>query len=157
MSATTINTQTTPTAEAIQEALAFLKNLSEKNSTESAEGSEKPEFPFSSDVFKTIEAALKNSAEANAVSENGEEASDDEAETVREKKQAAFTASQDTDEDEEDADTEDDDEEDEDDDDYEEDNDGWDIGDVLAIGAGVALGAAVVYGGIKLGKAIFSD
>ena len=157
MSATTINTQTTPTADAIQEALAFLKNLSEKKmSEENAEGNEKTESFFNSDIFKTIEAALKNSAEAKAVSENNEDASEDEEETARKRKQAAFTASQDTDDDEEeDADTNDD--EEEDDDDYEEDNDGWDIGDVLAIGAGVALGAAVVYGGIKLGKAIFSD
>ena len=75
MSATTINTKTTPTAEAIQEALAFLKNLSEKSSMESAD---KPESFFNSDIFKTIEAALKNSAEAKAVSENNEEASEDE-------------------------------------------------------------------------------
>ena len=157
MTATTINTKTTPTAEAIQEALAFLRNLSEKNSGESGE---KTESSFNSDVFKTIEAALKNSAEAKAMSENVEETSEDEDETVHKKKQAAFTASQDTDEDEENDDIEDDDEEEEDDDDdyEEEDNDDdWGIGDVLAIGAGVALGAAVVYGGIKLGKAIFSD
>ena len=101
MSATTINTQTTPTADAIQEALAFLKNLSEKNSGESAENSGKTESFFNSDIFKTIEAALKNSAEAKAVSENSEEASEDEDESVHKKKQAAFSASQDTDEDDE--------------------------------------------------------
>ena len=122
MSATTINTQTTPTADAIQEALAFLKNLSEKNSGESAENNGKTESFFNSDIFKTIEAALKNSAEAKAVSENSEEASEDEDETVHKKKQAAFSASQDTDDDEEeDADTEDDDE-DGDDEEEEEDN-----------------------------------
>lgn len=163
MTATTINTKTAPTAEAIQEALAFLRNLSEKKtSEENAEGSEKTDSVFNSDIFKTIEAALKSAAEAKAVSENGEEASEDEDETIHKKKQAAFTASQDTDEDEEDDDDEDgtdDTDDDDDDDNYEEEDndDGWGIGDVLAIGAGVALGAAVVYGGIKLGKAIFSD
>ncbi len=64
MSAATITPTPAPTAEAIQEALGFLKNLAEqKTSNGSRESS-------SSDAFKTIEAALKNSAESktNAVS-----------------------------------------------------------------------------------------
>ena len=152
MTATTINTKTAaPTAEAIQEALAFLRNLSEKNSGESGE---KAESFFNSDIFKTIEAALKSSAEAKTVSENGEGASDenDDAEDAASGKETSAQFSRSDSEDSED------DEDDDDDADEEEDSDdSWDIGDVLAIGAGVALGAAVVYGGIKLGKAIFSD
>lgn len=158
MTATTINTKTAaPTAEAIQEALAFLRNLSEKNSGESGE---KAESFFNSDIFKTIEAALKSSAEAKTVSENGEGASDenDDAEDAASGKESSAQFSRSDSEDSEDDDADEADEEEDDDADEEEDSDdSWDIGDVLAIGAGVALGAAVVYGGIKLGKAIFSD
>ena len=159
MSATTINTQTTPTADAIQEALAFLKNLSEKKtSEENAEGSEKTESFFNSDIFKTIEAALKNSAEAKAVSENNEEASEDEDENARKRKQAAFTASQDTDDDEEeDADTD----EEEDDDEEEEDNPFaddyyWNPGPEWKTIGLVAGGAALVGLGALLYK-LFDD
>ena len=156
MTATTINTKTAaPTAEAIQEALAFLRNLSEKNSGESGE---KAESFFNSDIFKTIEAALKSSAEAKTVSENGEGASDenDDAEDAASGKETSAQFSRSDSEDSEDDDADEADEED-DEDEEEDSDDSWDIGDVLAIGAGVALGAAVVYGGIKLGKAIFSD
>ena len=156
MTATTINTKTAaPTAEAIQEALAFLRNLSEKNSGESGE---KAESFFNSDIFKTIEAALKSSAEAKTVSENGEDASDenDDAEDAAFGKETSAQFSRSDSEDSEDNDADEADEED-DEDEEEDSDDSWDIGDVLAIGAGVALGAAVVYGGIKLGKAIFSD
>lgn len=160
MTATAINTKTTPTAEAIQEALAFLKNLSEKKTSEgTAGGSENTESLFNSDVFKTIEAALKGIAEAKTDASTGKDAPnenvDGEGAAPGKENAARFTRSDSEDEDEDDE--EEDEDEEEDDDDYEEDNDGWDIGDVLAIGAGVALGAAVVYGGIKLGKAIFSD
>lgn len=160
MTATTINTKTAaPTAEAIQEALAFLRNLSEKNSGESGE---KAESFFNSDIFKTIEAALKSSAEAKTVSENGEGASDenDDAEDAASGKESSaqfFRSDSEGSEDDEDDDDDADDDADADEDEEEDSDDGWDIGDVLAIGAGVALGAAVVYGGIKLGKAIFSD
>ena len=156
MTATTINTKTAaPTAEAIQEALAFLRNLSEKNSGESGE---KAESFFNSGIFKTIEAALKSSAEAKTVSENGEGASDenDDAEDAASGKETSAQFSRSDSEDSEDDDADEADEED-DEDEEEDSDDSWDIGDVLAIGAGVALGAAVVYGGIKLGKAIFSD
>lgn len=156
MTATTINTKTAaPTAEAIQEALAFLRNLSEKNSGESGE---KAESFFNSDIFKTIEAALKSSAEAKTVSENGKGASDenDDAEDAASGKESSVQFSRSDSEDSEDDDADEADEDDEEDEE-EDSDDGWDIGDVLAIGAGVALGAAVVYGGIKLGKAIFSD
>ena len=156
MTATTINTKTAaPTAEAIQEALAFLRNLSEKNSGESGE---KAESFFNSGIFKTIEAALKSSAEAKTVSENGEGASDenDDAEDAAFGKETSAQFSRSDSEDSEDDDADEADEED-DEDEEEDSDDSWDIGDVLAIGAGVALGAAVVYGGIKLGKAIFSD
>ena len=161
MTATTINTQTTPTADAIQEALAFLKNLSEKNSGESVENTGKTESFFNSDIFKTIEAALKNSAEAKAVSENSEDVSEDEEETVHEKKQAAFNASQDTDDDEEeDADTEDDDEGD-DDEKEEEDNPFageyyWNPGPEWKTIGLVAGGAALVGLGALLYK-LFDD
>ena len=157
MTATTINTKTAaPTAEAIQEALAFLRNLSEKNSGESGE---KAESFFNSDIFKTIEAALKSSAEAKTVSENGEDASDenDDAEDAASGKETSAQFSRSDSEDSEDDEDEEDEDDDEGDDEEENSDDGWDIGDVLAIGAGVALGAAVVYGGIKRGKAIFSD
>lgn len=158
MTATTINTRTTPSADAIQEALAFLRNLSKKNSAESGE---KTESVFNSDVFKTIEAALKNSAEAKAVSENGEDASEDEDETVHKEKQTAFTASQDTDEDdEEDADTEDDETED-DGEEEEEDNEFageyyWNPGPEWKTIGLVAGGAALVGLGALLCK-LFDD
>ena len=79
MTATTINTKTTPTAEAIQEALAFLRNLSEKNASEDAE---KTESLFNSDILKTIEAALKSSAETKAKTAPVEDEEDDEEEDV---------------------------------------------------------------------------
>ena len=114
MTAATVNTKNTPTAEAIQEALAFLRNLSEKSSAESAE---KPESFFSSDIFKTIEAALKSTAEAKATAASDEEAnSEEEAENVRRKRHAARAAARD-DEDEEDEDMDTDDDDDEGDDD----------------------------------------
>ncbi len=79
MTATTINTKTTPTAEAIQEALAFLRNLSEKNDPESAE---KTESVFNSDILKTIEAALKSSAETKAKTAPDEDEEYDEEKNV---------------------------------------------------------------------------
>ena len=115
MTATTINTKTAaPTAEAIQEALAFLRNLSEKNSGESGE---KAESFFNSDIFKTIEAALKSSAEAKTVSENGEGASDenDDAEDAASGKESSAQFSRSDSEDSEDDDA---DEADEEEDDY---------------------------------------
>ena len=79
MTATTINTKTTPTAEAIQEALAFLRNISEKNDPESAE---KTESLFNSDILKTIEAALKSSAETKARTAPVEDKDDEDEEDV---------------------------------------------------------------------------
>ena len=161
MTAATINPKTTPTADAIQEALAFLRNLSEKNSAESAEENGKTESFFSSGVFKTIEAALMNSAEAKTESETDEEASDNEDETVHKKKQSAFTASRDTDDDEEEeSDTEDGDEED-DDEEEEEDNPFaddyyWNPGPEWKTIGLVAGGAALVGLGALLYK-LFDD
>ena len=110
MTAATINTKTknTPTAEAIQEALAFLRNLSEKSSTESAEMTES--F-LNSDIFKTIEAALKSAAETKATAAPIEEDnSEGEAEKVHPERRTARAAAQnDEDEEDEDMDTDDDD------------------------------------------------
>ena len=112
MTTATVNTNNTPTAEAIQEALAFLKNLSEKGSTESAE---KAESFFNSDIFKTIEAALKSSAEAKTSASTVEEDnSEEEDENVHQKRHTARAAAQDN-EDEEDMDADDGDDEDEED------------------------------------------
>ena len=109
MTAATINTKNTPTAEAIQEALAFLRNLSEKVSTESAE---MPESFFNSDIFKTIEAALKNSAETKTTAAPIEEDdSEGEDEKVHPEEHAACAAAQDD----EDMDTDEDDDDDDDD------------------------------------------
>ena len=124
MTAATINTKNTPTAEAIQEALAFLKNLSEKSSMESAD---KPESFFNSDIFKTIEAALKSTAEAQ----------DDE------------------DEDDEDMDTDEDDDDDDDDNPFAEEY-YWNPGPEWKTIGLVAGGAALVGLGALLYK-LFDD
>ena len=112
MTAATVNTKNTPTAEAIQEALAFLRNLSEKSSAESAE---KTESFFNSDIFKTIEAALKSTAEAKNASI--EDKPEEEDESVQRKKHAAYTKETDIEDEDEDAEDEADNEEDDDDDD----------------------------------------
>ncbi len=110
MTATTINTKTTPTAEAIQEALAFLRNLSEKNAAESGE---KTDSVFNFDIIKTIEAALKNVAEAKEASVGKDASDDEEEETAQTKRRAAHAVSRDEeDEEEEDIGDEDDEEDD---------------------------------------------
>ena len=114
MTTATVNTNKTPTAEAIQEALAFLKNLSEKGSTESGE---KAESFFNSDIFKTIEAALKSSAEAKTSASTVEEDnSEGQAEKAHRDRFARAAAQDDEDEEDEDMDTDDDDDDDDDDD-----------------------------------------
>ena len=159
MTEAAINTKTAPTAEAIQEALELLKNLTEQKSGETAENGGMPESLFNSGVFKTIEDALKMCAEAKTNAAPAEDDSEKEEEETEDSFKKTHTARcADLHEDEEDEGNDDNEDEDDDEDNEEDDkDDGWDIGDVLAIGAGVALGAAVVYGGIKLGKAIFSD
>ncbi len=111
MTAATVNTNNTPTAEAIQEALAFLKNLSEKGFTESTE---KAESFFNSDIFKTIEAALKSSAEAKTSASTVEEDNSEGQAEKAHRDRFARAAAQD-DEDEEDMDADDGDDEDEED------------------------------------------
>ena len=113
MTAATVNTKNTPTAEAIQEALAFLRNLSEKSSAESAE---KPESFFSSDIFKTIEAEMKSTAEAKTSASTVEEDnSEGQAEKAHRDRFARAAARDDEDEEDEDMDTDDDDDEGDDD------------------------------------------
>ena len=109
MTATTINTKTTPTAEAIQEALAFLRNLSEKNDPESAE---KTESLFNSDILKTIEAALKSSTETKAKTAPVEDEEDDGEEDVECAGDVESEEEDDDDDDDDDDNADEDDEED---------------------------------------------
>ena len=154
MTATTINTKNTPTAEAIQEALAFLRNLSEKSSMESAD---KPESFFNSDIFKTIEAALKSTAEAKTTAAPVKvDNSEGEDEKVHQKKHAACAATQDDeDEEDEDMDTDEDDDDDDDDNPFAEEY-YWNPGPEWKTIGLVAGGAALVGLGALLYK-LFDD
>ena len=66
MTATTTTPQTTPTSESIQQALEFLRNLADQKSTSDDAGKTDSNSLVNSNIFKTIEDALKNSAEMKA-------------------------------------------------------------------------------------------
>ena len=85
MTASTTTPQTAPTAEAIQQALAFLRNLAEQKSTSDDSGKTDSNSMFDSEIFKTIEAALKNTAETNAKSKTApvEDEDDENEENVK--------------------------------------------------------------------------
>ena len=89
MTAASINPKTVPTAEAIQEALDFLRNLVERKSTADDGGKTDRNSFVNSDIFKTIEAALKNSAESKENAGAGEDDSTEEEERVHGKRHAA--------------------------------------------------------------------
>ena len=119
MTAANCNTRTVPTFEAIQEALAFLKSLSEQKSSPENSGKQDP-ATTGSDILKTIEAALKMCSDAKASSAHGEDGQPEEDDgEARREKHAARTADPDIDEEDEDSagDGEDDDEEDDDEED----------------------------------------
>ena len=115
MTAANVNARTAPTPEALQEALEFLRILSEQRSSPDNGGKQDPNST-GSDILKTIEAALKICSEAKTASAHGEADSEKEDGNVRRKRHAARTAEADLDEEDEDsdADAEDEDAEDED-------------------------------------------
>lgn len=115
MTATTINHQTAPTPESVREALALLKVFAERKSTGDNDGKMDWDSFFKSDIFKTIEAALKSCAEAKSKDDDGEHDSENDDRTVtRRKRHIARTAvlDKDDDEEEEEEDKEEEDEED---------------------------------------------
>lgn len=66
MTAETITPKNAPTAEAIQQTLAFLRSLSEQKQNPDDSGKTDLNSLFNSDILKTIEAALKTVAETKA-------------------------------------------------------------------------------------------
>lgn len=84
-------TQTAPTAESIQEALAFLKAFAERKT--SANDGKKPEGNefIDSDIFKTIEIALKSFSEAKAASASAKGRPEDDGNAGRGKMHAYTT------------------------------------------------------------------
>ena len=142
MTATNPATQTVPTPEAIQQALVFLKNFAEQKQTADENGKPDPNSFFNSDIFRTIESVLKNSAEAKPKPVPAKDGQED---------------------DDEDVECECADEDDEDEEDEEDENRDYDLGDVYwhpgpewkTIGL-VAGGAALVGLGVLLYK-MFDD
>ena len=63
MTAETINPRNTPTSEAVRQALEFLRNLAEQKTDHDDAGKTDRDSMLNSDIFKTIEAALKSVAE----------------------------------------------------------------------------------------------
>ena len=102
--------QTAPTAEAIQQALEFLKDLAEQKPTSDENGTSNSNPMFDSDILKTIEAVLKNSAEtkekakaAPIKEEKEEEGNDAECAVDDEDEEDAKCASNNEEDDEEDS------------------------------------------------------
>lgn len=117
---------TAPTAEAIQEALEFLRVLSERKPSPENTGTTASDSA-GSDIFKTIEAALKICSEAKDASAHGEDDLEEDDGNASRKKHAACSAgpgldAEDEGSDDEEEEAEEEDEEEEDEDEEEDDN-----------------------------------